>query len=145
MDHHADPGAAATTAEALVRQYFVCLDTEDWVTMRELWHPRAELRAVGARPRRGLDEVVGYFSKLFTPWPQHVDQPTRLIQSGDTIVAEVTFSGTTPDGLEVTFDAIDIFDIEDRLIRRMSNWYDIAYARRVLTNSATPSGAASEA
>jgi hypothetical protein len=52
-------------------------------------------------------------------------------------VAEVTFSGTTADGRDVTFDAVDVFDLEDGLIRRFSNWYDIAYARRVLSNGAT--------
>jgi uncharacterized protein len=118
--------------EEVVRRYFTCLDTEDWEAMRGLWHADAELRAVGARPRRGLDEVIGYFSKLFTPWPAHVDAPTRLIEADSTIVAEVTFTGTTPDGREVSFDAIDVFDLRDGQICRMTNWYDVAYARRVL-------------
>jgi uncharacterized protein len=119
--------------EETVLAYFVCLDTEDWQRMRGLWHPEAELRATGARARRGLDEVIGYFSKLFSPWPQHVDTPTRLITEGNTIVVEVTFSGTTADGRKVTFDAVDVFDLEDGLIRKMTNWYDVVYARRVLS------------
>jgi fatty-acyl-CoA synthase len=119
--------------EQTVLAYFVCLDTEDWQRMRGLWHREAELRATGARVRRGVDEVIGYFSKLFSPWPQHVDRPTRLITEGNTIVVEVTFSGTTADGRKVTFDAVDVFDLEDGLIRRMTNWYDVAYARRVLS------------
>jgi ketosteroid isomerase-like protein len=118
--------------EETVRRYFVCLDTEDWAQMRELWHEDAHLRAVGARPRDGVDEVIGYFSNLFTPWPKHEDRPTRLIVSGDTVVAEVTFFGTTPDGLEVSFDAVDVFDLRDGRIVRETNWYDIAYARKVL-------------
>jgi len=32
----------------------------------------------------------------------------------------------------VSFDAVDVFDLKDGLIRRMSNWYDVAYARSVL-------------
>jgi ketosteroid isomerase-like protein len=125
--------------EDVVRHYFVCLDTEDWKTMRTLWHRDAELRAVGARPRYGLDEVIGYFSKLFTPWQRHSDAPTRLILSGDTVVAEVTFRGTTAGGREVSFDAVDIFDFDGGLIRRLTNWYDIAYAREALADTVPPS------
>jgi ketosteroid isomerase-like protein len=118
--------------EETVRRYFACLDAEDWAQMRTLWQPDAELRAVGARPRRGADEVVAYFSTLFAPWPRHEDRPTRLIVAGDTIVAEVTFTGTTADGREVSFDAVDVFDLRDGLIARETNWYDIAYARKAL-------------
>ena len=81
--------------------------------------------------------MIGYFSKLFDPWPQHVDAPTRWLRSGETFVVEVTFTGTTPDGREVSFDAVDVFDVERGLIRRLSNWYDVAYARRVLTAADT--------
>jgi ketosteroid isomerase-like protein len=121
-----------------VQRYFVCLDTEDWTQMRTLWHDDAELRAVGARPRSGADEVIGYFSNLFSPWPVHQDKPTRLIGSGDTIVAEVTFTGTTPDGRDVSFDAVDVFDLRDGRIAKLTNWYDIAYVRKVL-GAAQPS------
>jgi ketosteroid isomerase-like protein len=118
--------------EDVARLYFRCLDEEDWTTMRTLWHEDAELRAVGARPRHGVDEVIGYFSKLFDPWAEHRDAPTRLCVAQDTITAEVTFTGTTLDGRTVTLDAVDVFDFEDGRIRSMSNWYDIAYARRAL-------------
>src|SRR3954452_2871631 len=119
--------------EQTIRRYFACLDTEDWEQMRTLWQADATLRAVGARPRDGVDEGIGYFSDLFSPWPKHEDRPTRLIVSGDTVVAEVTFYGTTPDGREVSFDAVDVFDLRDGLIARETNWYDIAYARKVLS------------
>jgi uncharacterized protein len=104
--------------------------------MRTLWQPDATLRAVGARPRDGIDAVIGYFSSLFTPWPAHEDRPTRFIEQGDTIVVEVTFYGTTPDGREVAFDAVDVFDLRDGLIARETNWYDIAYARKALAQPA---------
>jgi ketosteroid isomerase-like protein len=118
-----------------VRSYFTCLDNEDWDAMRELWHADAELRAVGTRPRNGVDEVIAYFSTLFSPWPQHTDAPTRLLTAGQTVVAEVKFTGTMADGREVSFDAVDVIDLEDGRIRRLTNWYDIAYARRVLSES----------
>jgi ketosteroid isomerase-like protein len=118
--------------EKTVRSYFECLDAEDWTRMRTLWQPDADLRAVGARPRSGVDDVIGYFSALFAPWPEHEDRPTRFIADGDAIAVNVTFYGTTADRREVSFDAVDVFDLRDGRIARLTNWYDIAYARKVL-------------
>lgn len=130
-------GEKAKTNEDVVREYFHCLDTEDWVRMRELWHGDCRLRAVGARPRQGIEEVMSYFGKLFTPWVKHEDKPTRLLIAGDAITAEVTFCGTTSEGREVAFDAIDVFDLQDGRIHSFSNWYDIDYARKVLSAGAS--------
>jgi len=119
---------------AVVMRYFTCLDTEDWEGMREIWDERGQLRAVGARPRTDRDGVIEYFSKLFTPWPEHEDRPTRLVisESDATALAEVTFTGRTADGREVAFDAIDVFDFAGDRIVKLSNWYDISYARKAL-------------
>jgi ketosteroid isomerase-like protein len=121
----------------VVLRYFRCLDTEDWRGMAELWCDDAELRAVGARPRRNRDGVIAYFSKLFLPWPEHEDTPTRLVISerDQTVLAEVTFSGTTEDGRAVTFDAVDVFDFRDGSIAKLTNWYDVDYARRALAHT----------
>jgi ketosteroid isomerase-like protein len=126
------------TMREVALRYFTCLDTEDWEQMAGLWTEDGVLRAVGARPRDGRDAVIGYFAKLFTPWPSHVDAPTRLIvaEAEQTVIAEVTFTGTTPDGREVSFDAVDVFDLRDGRICKLSNWYDVDYARKVLAVSA---------
>lgn len=102
--------------------------------MAELWCEDAELRAVGARPRRDRDGVIAFFSKLFLPWREHEDKPTRLVISepDQTVLAEVTFSGTTQDGRTVAFDAVDVFDFRDGNIAKLTNWYDVDYARRAL-------------
>jgi ketosteroid isomerase-like protein len=119
--------------EDVVHRYFYCLDHEDWVQMRELWHEDGVLRAVGARPRDGIEEVMDLFGKLFVPWARHEDAPTRIIVADATVTVEVTFTGTTEDGREVAFDAVDVFDLRDGKIERMSNWYDTAYARKMLS------------
>ncbi len=119
-------------ARQVVAEYFVCLDTENWERMTELWHPDASLRAVGARPRSGRGEVIGYFSRLFRPWPQHRDVPTRIVVADNVVTAEVRFEGITPGGRAVTFEAVDVFDLDDGRIRALSNWYDIDFVRRSL-------------
>jgi ketosteroid isomerase-like protein len=120
------------TTEELVWSYFRCLDTEDWATMETLWHEDGEFHAVGARPRHGRDEVLGLFGRLFTPWARHEDRPTRVSIAGDVVTAEVRFTGTTEDGRAVSFDAVDVIDVRDGRIARISNWYDIDYARQSL-------------
>ena len=120
------------TNEAVIARYFACLDAEDWDAMRELWHEDGELRAVGARPRAGRDAVLRYFGRLFAPWPRHTDIPTRVIVAGDVVTAEVRFEGTTPHGDTVAFEAVDVFDLEEGRIRKLSNWYDLDYVRRAL-------------
>jgi ketosteroid isomerase-like protein len=129
-------GSKALSNNELIQRYFRCLDTEDWDGMRELWHADGTMRAVGARPRAGIDDVIDFFAGLFDPWAPHEDKPTRLITDGETIVAEVTFTGTTADGRKVSFDAIDVFDIVDARIKALSNWYDLAQVRRVLAEGA---------
>lgn len=127
---------SASEMRGLARRYFACLDAEDWTRMAGLWAEDASLQAVGARPREGRPNVLEYFAKLFEPWREHEDRPTRLLvsEADQTVVAEVTFFGTTQDGRAASFDAIDVFDVRDGCIARMTNWYDIAYARKVLTS-----------
>ncbi len=125
------------SVQATIERYFACVNAEDWSSMRAIWHEDAELRAVGARPRHGVEEVIGYFSRLFDPWREHRDEPVRVIPAGDTVTVEVRFEGATRDGRAVGFDAVDVFDLQDDRIRRLSNWYDVAYARKMLA----PAGA----
>jgi ketosteroid isomerase-like protein len=124
----------AATMRAVTMRYFECVNTENWPGMREIWCEDGEFRAVGARPRQDRDSVVAFFGKLFSPWKYHDDHPTRLVVSENdaTVLAEVTFTGRTDNGREVTFDAVDVFDFAGGRIRKITNWYDIDYARRAL-------------
>ena len=119
----------------IVERYFECANADDWDGLREVFHEHAELRAVGARPRIGLDEVVAYYPRIFGLWAEHRDDPTRFLVCGDTVTVEVHFTGTTPAGKHVEFDAIDVIDISDGRIKRLTNWYDIAFAREQLAES----------
>jgi ketosteroid isomerase-like protein len=133
-----DAAMMSTAAtQAVVMRYFACLNTEDWDGMRELWCEDGELRAVGARPRSGREDIVGYFSRLFRPWREHHDEPTRVLafEPAPTGLAEVRFTGLTGGHREVRFDAVDVFDFRQGHIRALSNWYDIDYVRRELTGS----------
>lgn len=124
---------AEAEVPAVARAYFDALNAEDWEALATVWAHDAELRAVGSRPRRGRDEVMAYFRPLFGPWARHLDQPTRWIVAGDTVVAEVRFTGTTHEGKELSFDAVDVFDLTGGAIARLTTWYDLSWVRRQLS------------
>lgn len=127
---------SASANEQLARRYFKLLNDEEWDGFRDLWTDDAEVVAVGARPRHGIDGVMTYYKKIFGPWSKHVDEPVRVMSAteGDTVTVEVRFQGWTHDGRHVAFDAVDLFDLRDGRIRRLSSWYDIDYARRAIAD-----------
>jgi ketosteroid isomerase-like protein len=116
-----------------VDRYFATMNGEQWDEFATLWTDDALLTAVGARPRRGPAEITAFYSGLFTPWQTHWDQPTRTHVADDgSIATAVTFSGRTTRGLDVSFDAVDLFEFRDGLISRLTNFYDLLHVRRLL-------------
>ncbi len=115
-----------------VESYFSALNAEDWELMASVLHPDLDLIPSGSRPRAGSDKAIAMFQKIFERFPVHHDSPTRFLHAGSTVVAEIAFAGSTADGTEVSFDAIDIFDLEDGRIRRLSQWFDTAALAAIL-------------
>ena len=111
---------------AVVKDYFTALNDEDWDLMASVLHPELDLIPSGSRPRIGSDKAIAMFQKIFERFPVHQDNPTRFLQASNTVVVEITFNGATQDGQEVAFDAVDIFDVEDGRICRLSQWFDTA-------------------
>ena len=109
-----------------VRAYFVALNDENWDLMASVLHPELALIPSGSRPRIGADKAIAMFQKIFQRFPVHQDNPTRFICDDNTVVVEITFNGATQDGQEVSFDAVDIFDVENGRITRLSQWFDTA-------------------
>lgn len=121
-----------------ITTYFDAINNEDWDRLATVWRDDAELLAVGARPRRGVAEIVKYYPKTLAPWQQHLDDPTRFIVAGDTVTVEIHFSGKSADGIEVEFDAVDVFDLVDGKIQRVTNWYDTSKVRALLPAPVPP-------
>lgn len=121
-----------TETPKAITEYFRCVNAEDWEAFADLWTEDAELVAIGARTRRGRDAVLSYYAKVFDPWAEHHDEPTRILVADAAVTVEVSFRGTTLEGVDVAFDAIDLFDLVDGRIARLSNWYDILAARRAV-------------
>lgn len=114
-------------------RYFDVVNSESWEELGTIFTEDAELRAMGTKPRHGLAEIRDYYERAFAPYPRHTDRATRLIRSGDTVVAEIHFDGVTDSGVELSFDAVDVFDLAaDGRIAKLSSWYDSAWVRKQL-------------
>ena len=84
------------------------------------------------RARSGPDEAIAYFQRAFAGWRTHIDLPEHLIISGDRVVAEVRFDGISIAGVELSFNAVDIFTFRDGRIARLTSWYDGERVKRQL-------------
>ena len=122
----------AQSPTSVVRRYFDAVDAEDVDTLRHLLHPDVALTACGSRPRRGSEAVIDLFGRIFERFPVHSDRPTRLICDGNTVVAEIHFEGRSATGVDVSFEAVDVFDIVDGRIVRLTQWLDSARLERQL-------------
>ena len=122
----------SSSVPAAAAGYFTTMNAEDWEGFAALWHPQARHMSVGAGWRSGRDEIVEFYRRLFRAWNEHDDSPTRFVVAGDVVTVEVRFTGTTLDGRELAFDAVDVIDLEDGLIKQLTSWYDIAWVRKQL-------------
>ncbi len=141
-EHQLAPRAAITEPAAsaeralhieVVNRYFDAVDAEDWESLADVLHRDVELTACGARPRSGSEAVMAMFRKVFQRFPAHSDRPTRLIVEGGTVVAEIHFEGTSETGVEISFEAVDVFDLRDGRIIRIAQWFDSAALERSLS------------
>jgi ketosteroid isomerase-like protein len=115
----------------VVETYFRCVDGEDYDTLETLFHPDAVLMAAGGGERRG-ERIMSFYRNVFKKFPVHSDAPTRILEIGDTVLAEIHFTGRSATGVDVEFPAVDVFDLRDGKIVRLTQWVDTAALERKL-------------
>ena len=120
----------STDAPQAILDYFDAINAEDWDKLASLWVDDAELRVVAARPRSGREDVLTYYPRALAPFPKHYDDPVRISVAGDVVTVEIKFTGETADGKPIEFDAVDVFDMRDGKLWKMSSWFDIEHIRR---------------
>ena len=134
--------AARARLVEVANRYFDAVDAEDWDTLGEVLHPEVELTACGSGSRSGSPAVLAMFRKIFQRFPVHSDRPTRFVVEGNTVVVEIHFEGKSATGVEVAFDAVDVFDIAHGRIVRLTQWLDSADLQRRLAEGAEGAAAA---
>src|SRR3954453_1771179 len=120
-------------AEETIRAYFDGINAERYADCGALFAPDGELVAPGTPPRRGPQEIADYFRAALRLYPEHHDEPTRVIAAGTTVTVEIHYTGRLESGDRVEFGAVDVFDLDaDARIVRLSSWYDSHAVRQQL-------------
>jgi ketosteroid isomerase-like protein len=119
--------------ESTIQAYFDGINAERYDDVGALFASDGVLIAPGTPPRRGPHEVASYFRAALRLYPEHYDDPTRIIVAGNTVTVEIGFTGALENGERIEFDAVDVFDLDDAgRITRLSSWYDSHAVRRTL-------------
>lgn len=108
----------------LVERYFAAVNDEDWDSLAAVFDSEVEIHTTGARPAIGREAAVAHLRAVLEPFAEHRDVVVRWIDARATIVCEIAFDGRLRDGRAVEFEALDVFDGDDRAITRIGTWYD---------------------
>lgn len=114
-----------SSARATVLAYFESVNVRDLMALTTLFAEDVEHRCVGQPTRRGRAAVIAAYPELLGIFEQGHDEVLRLHTAGNVVTAEIRFEGWTLDGVAVTFDAVELFELDgDGRIARLSLWYD---------------------
>jgi ketosteroid isomerase-like protein len=116
----------------IIQAYFDRMNSEDWEGLGELFAEDAVLEAPGFPRQRGRKTVSGYFRAALGIYPKHYDDPVRIVVAGDTVTVNIHYEGTLANGYQLSFDAVDVFELRDGKIVEETSWYDSHMVRQAL-------------
>src|SRR5262245_33493561 len=121
---------------AVLDAYFAGINSERYADVAALFAPEGVLIAPGVKPRTGPAQIAAYFDMVLERYPVHHDQPTRTLIDGTTATVEIDFTGELASGAPLTFEAVDVFDLDaDGKITKLVTWYDSHLVRARLTDA----------
>lgn len=140
-------------AKTIVREYFDALTEQDLDRAVSVWKPGGVDRLHGIGELTAPDGIRGYFSELFSAFPDWRFEVVELVGGGDLAAGrwrvQATFSGPgrfqgiAPNGKAIELEGCDMFRVEDELIvenNAYTNGMQIAQQLGVLP----PQGSAAE-
>ena len=117
-------------SRAAVEAYFRAVNADAFADLAEVFAEDVEIHTVGAGPVVGREAALAHFPAVLANYAEHSDRVTRWIETPETIVTEIDFEGKLADGRPVAFSALDVFDLRDGRIVRVTTWYDTRDVRR---------------
>lgn len=126
---------------------FAAAATGDLDAVMRWWAPDGVLEDITiARAFRGHGEIREYLDMYYRALPDVTYEPIRLVIDGPAAVVEwaqpaviaAPFDGTPSTGHRVFLRAVDLFHIEDGLVRHESSWYGDGWLRQRLGDRAGP-------
>lgn len=130
------------TIEQTVQAYFDGVNAERYADVGALFAPDGELRAPGTDVLVGPEAVATYFAAALRLYPEHFDDPVRVVAMGATALVEIHYTGRLASGATIEFDAVDVFDLDDQgRIASLSSWYDSHRVRQQMRAARAAAGA----
>ncbi|CAN5210289.1 hypothetical protein BH09ACT6_BH09ACT6_05610 [soil metagenome] len=121
------------SAFQLIGRYFAAINSDDWDEVRQVYAEDGVYQGSGGKPQQGIDSIVAYYPKLFSAWSVHTDTPTTITIGSGTARADVVFTGTTRDGRDVRFDAVDDFVLRGERLASVTTTYDLDAVRALMS------------
>jgi ketosteroid isomerase-like protein len=120
-------------SRAVVEGYFWAVNSGAFADLEKVFAEDVAIHTVGAKPVVGRVAAVAHFPRVLAGYAEHEDQVTRWIETAAAIVTEIHFRGRLQDGREVDFEALDVFDLHEDRITKVTTWYDTRDVRRQVT------------
>ncbi|MCE3551644.1 nuclear transport factor 2 family protein [Pseudonocardia sp. RS11V-5] len=117
-------------SRAVVEGYFAAINSDSFADLAAVFADDVEIHTVGATPVVGREAALAHFPKVLASYAEHEDRVTRWIETPGAIVTEIDFEGKLADGRPVVFCALDVFDLRDGRIAKVTTWYDTRDVRR---------------
>lgn len=115
-----------------VPAYFAAINGEAWDDLDDIFTDDVVVSPAGMDDVHGRQAAKAHYGRLLAGFTEHVDDATRFLVSGDSVTVEIDFRGRTDTGRDIEFQAVDLFDLVDDRIARVSIWYDTHGVRRQL-------------
>ena len=139
-----DHAARTEASRTIVRDYVTALQNGDVETLRASFTPDATWWLRGELPVSGTwtgpDAILeGFLAAMFArldPTAPVRQTLTAIIADGDTAVAEWTSYARSADGQTYENDYAVVFQIRGDKIAAVREYFDTAYARRILFSDA---------
>ncbi|HEY2936452.1 MAG TPA: nuclear transport factor 2 family protein [Gaiellaceae bacterium] len=107
-----------TDLRALVDRYNDAWNRQDLDAICSMHAPDMVFENHNAGERAAGEEVRGHLASIFESWPDLRFRGRSLYVGEDFVVQEWTATATHPSGKQVEWDGLDVFPIENGLIKR---------------------------
>ncbi len=115
--------------ESLIERYNAAWNAHDVDAIVSMHAPGFVFHNYTAGERAEGDEARDHIAAIFQNWPDISFRGRRIYVRDDLVVNEWTATGTRPDGVRIEWDGVDVFPIENGLIKRKDVYSASANAR----------------
>ena len=123
----------AAALPAPVQGYFDAVHASQPDALANCFAEDAEVHFPMQDPVVGRAKIREFYAGVFVFYARRHDEITAVYKSeSGNVAAEIHFDGTTGDGKDVTFDAVDVFTVHNNKIRKLRIFYDSAKVLQML-------------